>query len=81
MECSERLRQHLAAIVEGTDDAIIPKDLDSIIQSWNRGAELLFGFTAEEAIGQPITILFPQGRQGEEADIIERIRRGEHIAH
>ncbi|WP_272008539.1 sensor histidine kinase [Roseovarius sp. ZX-A-9] len=81
MSSPDRLRQHLAAIVESSDDAIITKNLDSIIQSWNRGAESLFGFTAEEAIGQPITILFPHGRQGEEADIIERIRRGERIAH
>ncbi|WP_166434115.1 PAS domain S-box protein [Roseovarius spongiae] len=77
----ERRLQHLAAIVEDSDDAIITKDLDSIIQSWNRGAESLFGYTAEEAIGQPITLIFPQGRQDEEAGIIEKIRRGQRIAH
>lgn len=75
------LQQHLAAIVEDSNDAIITKNLDSIIQSWNRSAEHLFGFAAKEAIGQPITILFPEGRQGEEADIIGRIRRGERIEH
>jgi PAS domain S-box-containing protein len=81
MESPDRLRQHLAAIVEGSDDAIITKNLDSIIQTWNRGAQVLFGYTAEEAIGQPITMLFPEGRLGEEAGIIEKIRRGERIAH
>lgn len=81
MEYPISLQQHLAAIVEDSNDAIITKNLDSIIQSWNRSAERLFGYTAEEAIGQPITILFPEGRQGEEADIIGRIRRGERIEH
>lgn len=81
MESTDHLRLHLAAIVEDSDDAIITKDLDSIIQSWNRGAQALFGFTAEEAIGQPITLIFPDGRQGEEAGIIEKIRNGERIAH
>jgi PAS domain S-box-containing protein len=71
----------LAAIVEFSDDAIISKSLDGIITSWNRGAERLFGYTAEEAIGQAITILFPPDRFHEEAGILERIRRGEPIDH
>ncbi len=81
MDSPESIQQHLAAIVEGSDDAIITKDLDSIILSWNRGAENLFGYTAKEAIGQPITIIFPDDRMDEEVDFIARLRRGERIAH
>lgn len=77
----ESMQQHLAAIVEGSDDAIITKGLDSVIQSWNPGAERLFGYTSEEAIGQPITMLFPTGREEEETDFISRLRKGEKIAH
>lgn len=74
-------QQYLAAIVEGSDDAIVTKNLDSIIESWNRGAERLFGYTAEEAIGQPITMIFPEDRKDEERDFIARLRRGERIDH
>jgi PAS domain S-box-containing protein len=71
----------LAAIVESTDDAIISKDLNGIITSWNRGAERLFGYTAHEAVGQPVTILVPPGLLDEETDILENIRRGERLDH
>ena len=71
----------LAAIVESSDDAIIGKDLNGIITTWNRGAERLFGYTEREALGQPITILMPPDRLDEEAVILKRIRRGEHIEH
>lgn len=81
MNTSESLREHLAAVVEGSDDGIITKNLDGIIQSWNRGAEVLFGYAAEEAIGQPITMLIPEGRLNEEVDIIARLKRGERIRH
>ena len=64
-ESEQRLRW-LASIVESSDDAIVSKNLDGIITSWNRGAERIFGYTAEEAIGQPITIVIPQDRQDEE---------------
>ena len=74
-------RAHLAAIVESSDDAIVSKTLQSIILSWNKGAERLFGYSAEEAIGQPITMLIPPDRRDEEQQILERIIRGERIEH
>ena len=73
--------QRLASIVESSDDAIVSKDLDGIITSWNRGAERLFGYTAEEVIGKPVTILIPEDRMNEEPEILDRIRRGERIDH
>ena len=80
LESEQRLRG-LASIVESSDDAIISKSLDGIITSWNRGAERVFGYTADETIGQPITIVIPQDRQDEERTILTRIRRGERIEH
>jgi len=71
----------LAAIVDSSDDAIVSKNLDGIITSWNRSAERIFGYTAEEAIGRPITLIIPAGRQEEETHIIQRIRRGERVDH
>jgi PAS domain S-box-containing protein len=71
----------LAAIVESSADAIISKDLNAIITSWNQAAEKLFGYTAEEAVGKSITILIPPDRHDEEPAILERIRRGERIEH
>ena len=78
---SEQRLRSLASIVESSDDAIISKNLDGIITSWNKGAELVFGFTAEEAVGQPITIVIPKDRRDEERMILTRIRRGERIEH
>jgi PAS domain S-box-containing protein len=78
---AERAARHLAAIVESSDDAIVSKDLDATITSWNRGAELLFGFTAEEAVGNSITIVIPPDRLDEEPAILKRIRAGERIEH
>jgi PAS domain S-box-containing protein len=71
----------LAAIVESSDDAIVSKDLNGIVASWNQGAERLFGYTAEEMIGKSITVLIPADRLHEEADVLGRIRRGERIEH
>jgi len=74
-------QQFLAAIVESSDDAILSKNLDGIITSWNRGCERIFGYNAEEAIGRSITMLIPQDRQDEEPMILARLRRGEKIDH
>jgi len=71
----------LGAIVASSDDAIISKNLDGIVQTWNAGAERLFGYTAEEMIGCPITRIIPLGRQSEEPALLERLRRGERIEH
>ncbi|MDB4909005.1 MAG: sensor protein [Gemmatimonadetes bacterium] len=72
----------LAAIVESSVDAIISKTLDGgRITSWNAGAERLFGWTADEAIGQPITLIIPKERLGEEVEIVGRVRRGERVEH
>jgi PAS domain S-box-containing protein len=76
----ERLSS-LASIVESSDDAIVSKNLDGVITTWNRGAERIFGYTAEEAVGRPITIVIPENRQSEEREILTRIRRGERIDH
>jgi PAS domain S-box-containing protein len=75
----EELRFQLAAIVDSSDDAIIGNSLDGTIQSWNRGAERTFGYRADEVIGQPISILLPPGRLGEEPEVIARIQRGERV--
>ena len=71
----------LAAIIESAEDGIISKTLDSIITSWNKSAERIFGYTADEVIGKSITILIPQDRQDEEAVILDKIRNGERIEH
>lgn len=71
----------LAALIESSNDAIISKDLKSIITTWNPAAEKLFGYTAAEAIGQPVTMLIPPERIDEEPGILARIRRGERIDH
>jgi PAS domain S-box-containing protein len=71
----------LAAIVESSDDAIVSKDLNGIITSWNRGAQELFGYTSEEAVGRSITILIPPERLAEEDMVLGKIRRGERLEH
>jgi PAS domain S-box-containing protein len=76
----ERLLQ-VAAIVENSDDAIISKNIDGVILSWNPGAERLYGYTAAEAVGQSVTMLIPPDRPDEEPHILEQIRRGERVDH
>jgi PAS domain S-box-containing protein len=78
---AEELTQRIAAIVASSDDAIIGKDLNGVISSWNDGAERLFGYSAKEAIGQPVTMLIPPERQDEEPVILARIRAGERVDH
>lgn len=85
-DVSERQRldlvqARLAAIIQSSDDAIISKTLDGFIQSWNSGAERLFGYTAEEAIGRHITLIIPSDRIEEERQILDRLRRGERVEH
>src|SRR5262252_7866684 len=74
---AERTRSYLAAIVESSDDAIIGKTIEGVITSWNTGAERIFGYTAGEIIGRPITVLIPPERHAEEHEILKRLSRGE----
>jgi PAS domain S-box-containing protein len=71
----------LASIVESSEDAIVSKNLDGVIMSWNRGAERLFGYTAAEAVGRSIAIVIPPDRLDEEPKILQRLRRGERVEH
>ncbi|MFZ1217495.1 MAG: PAS domain S-box protein [Pseudolabrys sp.] len=77
----QQLRSLLASIVETSDDAIVSKNLDGVITSWNRGAERVFGYSAGEVVGQPITIVIPEDRQREEREILTRLGQGERIDH
>jgi PAS domain S-box-containing protein len=77
----EREVLQLAAIVSSSDDAILSKDLNGIIQTWNRGAEKIFGYTAEEAIGKSITMLIPEDRLSEEIEVLTRVRAGLSVEH
>jgi PAS domain S-box-containing protein len=77
---SQRL-QLLAAIVESSDDAIFSKTLDGTILSWNKAAEKMYGYRAEEVIGRPVSILLPADRPDEVHDILERLQRGEKVEH
>lgn len=78
---AEAAIQHMAGIVESSEDAIVSKDLDGSILTWNAAAERMYGYTSGEAIGRSIEILLPPDRLGEERDILERLRRGEGLEH
>jgi PAS domain S-box-containing protein len=78
---AEEARSYLAAIVESSDDAILSKDLNGIVTSWNAGAERMFGYNAQEMVGQPVTRIFPADHQEELRQIMERICRGERVDH
>ena len=76
---AERDRQHLAEVVRGTQDAVLSKDLDGVVTSWNPAAERLYGYSAEEAIGRHISFLVPPDHENEEKRILDRVRRGERL--
>jgi PAS domain S-box-containing protein len=78
---AEQATRLLAAIVESSHDAIVSKSLNGVITSWNKGAERLFGYAAEEAVGQNITLIIPPERRDEERTIVEQLTRGERIDH
>src|SRR5712691_8601462 len=78
---AEEAHLHLAAIVSSSDDAILSKDLDGMITSWNAAAERMYGYSAQEIVGQPVTLLFPPDRHSELTQIMERIRQGERVDH
>ncbi|HEY2359785.1 MAG TPA: PAS domain S-box protein [Candidatus Angelobacter sp.] len=78
---AEKAQRRLAAIIESSEDAIASKDLNGIITSWNKSAERLFGYTAEEIIGQPVTLIIPPELHGDEPMILGKIRAGERIEH
>jgi PAS domain S-box-containing protein len=77
----ELTRAHLSAIVESSDDAIISKNLKGIVQTWNKGAERVYGYSAAEMVGRPVSILLPPDRPDEEATILERLGKGERVDH
>lgn len=76
---AERLRQHLAEVVRGTHDAVLSKDLDGIVTSWNPAAARLYGYSPEEAIGRHISFIVPPDHHGEEKTILDRVKRGERL--
>jgi PAS domain S-box-containing protein len=80
-QSNELAASWLAAIVESAEDAVVTKTLEGVITSWNQGAERMFGYTADEAIGQPVTMLIPPDHINEEPAIIARLRAGERIEH
>ncbi len=76
---AERFRQHLAEVVRGTQDAVLSKDLDGIVTTWNPAAVRLYGYSAEEAIGRHVSFIVPADRKDEEKTILDRVKRGERL--
>ena len=81
VDASDLLNRHLARVIESSDDAIISKNLDSTIMTWNRAAEKMFGYAADEAIGRSIRMIIPQDRQSEEDHVLREIRAGRPVSH
>lgn len=81
IEEGQQAIRRLAAIVEGSEDAIVSKTLDGVITSWNRGAERIFGYTAGEAVGRPITLIIPPELHHQEVEVLGRVRRGQAVEH
>src|SRR5215210_8097200 len=75
------VQARLAAIIESSDDAIVSKTLEGVVRTWNKGAERIFGWTAAEVVGKPITIIIPPDRLHEEPHILARMRAGERVDH
>jgi PAS domain S-box-containing protein len=75
----ERIRHHLAEVVRGTQDAVLSKDLNGIVTSWNRGAEALYGYTEEEAVGRHVSFIVPEDHKNEEMRILDRVKRSERL--
>ena len=73
--------RRLASIIESSDDAIVSKDLDGIIRSWNAGAERIFGYSAAEIVGKSIRLIIPPERQNEEDEVLAKIRIGQKVDH
>ena len=80
-ESQDRIARELAAIVETSDDAIVSKDLESIVRSWNHAAERIFGYTADEMIGRSIRTIIPEERWGEEDEVLRQLRQGNRVDH
>lgn len=78
---AEEINRHLAAVIESSDDAIISQDLQGVVRSWNQSAERIFGYTATEMIGKPMSLLFPPDRPHEEEEMLSNLRRGERVDH
>jgi PAS domain S-box-containing protein len=78
---AEHARAWLAAIIESSDDAIISKTLDGVVTSWNAAAARIFGYSPEEVVGKPITVIIPPELHGEELQVLEKLRRGERVEH
>src|SRR3954464_8997178 len=81
MNPADALTRHLAKVVESSDDAIVSKDLNGIISSWNKAAERMFGYSAEEAVGKSIRMIIPADRQQEEDEVLAGVRRGDSLTH
>jgi PAS domain S-box-containing protein len=78
---AEEVREHLAAVVDSSEDAIISKDLSGVVNAWNRGAEKVFGYSASEVLGKRVLMLYPAERANEESGILARVRGGESVKH